>query len=99
MNYNVRYSVNPRTGDRFYDESTSKMDNVTRKVLSKSIHKLESGNFGNCLPLKNRFGTCNSMYEMKIDYRDGYRIYFKKNQYGDVIKARGQLNEGLIIPK
>ena len=114
MNYNVRYSVNPRTGDRFYDESTSKMDNVTRKVLSKSIHKLESGNFGNCLPLKNRFGTCNSMYEMKIDYRDGYRIYFKKNdinkeivvasagikknQYGDVIKARGQLNEGFIIP-
>ena len=114
MNYNVKYSVNPRTGDKFYDESTSKMDNVTRKVLSKSIHKLENGNFGNCLPLKNRFGTCNSMYEMKIDYRDGYRIYFKKNdinkeivvasagikknQYGDVIKARGQLNEGFIIP-
>ena len=102
-------------GDKFYDESTNKMDNVTRKVLSKSIHKLENGNFGNCLPLKNRFGTCNSMYEMKIDYRDGYRIYFKKNdinkeivvasagikkhQYNDVIKARGQLNEGFIIPK
>ena len=104
--------MNPITAKSYFDESTRKMDSTTKMILAKAVKKLGAGNFGNCEPLKNNYGPCKCMFEAKVDWRDGYRIYFSKNdatkgitiasagikksQKKDVVKARSQL-QGKVV--
>lgn len=105
MAYDIEYCINPSTKKSYFNEYLEQVDGTTRKLLLKHIDKLKSGKFGTSSPLKNNFGNCDSMYEDKVDFGKGHRIYYrfsngkltiasagmKKRQRHDVIVARGIL--------
>ena len=74
------------------------LDKKTQWIVLERITRVESGNFGDCKPLKGYKG----IYELVIDYGPGYRIYYakqgpvvvilllggeKKSQHRDIEKA------------
>src|SRR5579872_6029985 len=49
------------------------LNNIAAAKITKSIYKLELGNFSNVE------GVGNGVYEQKIDFGPGYRVYFGKD--------------------
>lgn len=79
-------------------EWMKKMAAVTKAKIATKIDRLSCGNFGNCKSLAN------GLYELKIDFGPGYRIYYaqvgkklllllrggdKSSQNHDIKKALG----------
>lgn len=77
-------------------------DKKTRGIIRRRISRLSQGNFGDC----ERLNTY--LYELKIDYGPGYRVYFgvedltivvllcggtKKTQKKDIGNAKKYWNE------
>ncbi len=52
----------------------SNLDETTEAIILSRLKRLTLGNFGDCKVLKN----CSGIYELRIDYGPGYRIYFGK---------------------
>jgi putative addiction module killer protein len=74
----------------------------TRNIVNARLVRLESGNFGKYRDLKQ------GLFELKIDYGPGIRVYFmrdgkslvilfsggdKRSQFRDIAKARRYLND------
>ncbi|MDR0822280.1 MAG: type II toxin-antitoxin system RelE/ParE family toxin [Endomicrobium sp.] len=54
---------------RFYNKWFDKLDNVVQIVILTHLNKLSKGALGNNKHLKG------GVYELKIDFQKGYRIY------------------------
>lgn len=49
-----------------------RLDNTVKAKLTTKIDNLSSGNFGNCKSLGR------GLYELKIEYGSGYRVYYSQ---------------------
>jgi len=61
------------------------LDQTTKVIIDARIERIKIGNFGDCEPLKA------GIWEFKINYGPGYRIYFGKISNNQIILL---LNEG-----
>lgn len=76
----------------------NKLDKSTKAVIDARLERIRIGNFGDCTSLRG------GLWEFRIDYGPGYRIYFgkinnqiillltggdKSSQSKDIEKARG----------
>ena len=50
------------------------LDKMTRAMIITRLKRVSLGNFGDCKLLKNASGV----WELRVDYGSGYRIYFGK---------------------
>lgn len=77
-------------------------DNGTKAKIIARIDRLSAGNFGDCKPLRN------GLYELRIDWGPGYRVYYamagranvlllgggdKRKQSADVERASERLKD------
>ncbi|HEV2916637.1 MAG TPA: type II toxin-antitoxin system RelE/ParE family toxin [Candidatus Babeliales bacterium] len=81
------------------------LDRTARAVIITRLKRVNLGNFGDCKILKQVPGV----WELRIDYGPGYRIYFGKQSNAVVILliggdsivkrkiSKNPLNFGLII--
>lgn len=75
------------------------LDETTRAIIVTRLKRIRLGNFGDCKLLKSASGV----WELRVDYGSGYRIYFgkqgntivvllvggdKKSQERDITKAQ-----------
>ena len=87
------------TGKQPFVEWQEKLDTKTESIILVRLARIRSGNFGDCKQIKVEKG----LYELRIDYGAGYRIYYgksgstivvllvggsKKSQDRDIIKAQ-----------
>lgn len=63
------------TGKQPFVDWKKKLDTKTSAVVSARIARIRDGNFGDCKPIKGGDGV----YEFRIDYGAGYRIYYAKS--------------------
>lgn len=88
-----------RTGNEPYSNWENGLDNITKAIVKNRLERVRLGNFGDVKVIKGGAG----MYELRINYGPGYRIYFgkketmlimlltggnKKNQSRDIAKAK-----------
>jgi len=59
-------------GDQPFSDWYWKLDNETYAIVTRRLKRVELGNFGDCKLLKQTDGV----WELRIDYGPGYRIYF-----------------------
>lgn len=65
-----------------YGKFLSSLDDVSRKIIGKKVKNLDRG----CLSSSKLIRTCNEgaanrrLYELVIDYKQGYRVYWCKNK-------------------
>jgi putative addiction module killer protein len=93
------------TGKEPYAEWEDRLDKITRAVVKSRLERVKIGNFGNARRIEGGVGV----WEFKIDYGPGYRIYFgkkgetivllliggeKKSQKRDIEKAKQYWSEG-----
>ena len=98
----VRNYITPEGRNPFRQWLTQLRDKRTRANIQRRIARLQEGNFGDC----KRLGS--DLYELRIDYGPGYRIYFgtltshivillcggqKGTQRRDIARARNYWNE------
>ncbi|MBS0357736.1 MAG: type II toxin-antitoxin system RelE/ParE family toxin [Proteobacteria bacterium] len=92
-----------RTGkEPFSDWFSSIKDRITRAQVKNRLNRASLGNYGDCEPVGN------AVYELRIHYGAGYRIYFveqektiillliggsKKTQKSDIKKAKQYWDE------
>ena len=67
---NVRNYQTPSGERPFRDWLTSLRDSKTRAIVRVRINRLRQGNFGDCRHLGG------GIYELRIHYGPGYRVYF-----------------------
>jgi putative addiction module killer protein len=92
-------------GKEPYSEWEDGLDRKTHAIIKNRLDRLQLGNFGDIKPIKGADGV----WEIRIDYGPGYRIYFgkqhmtivllltggeKKNQARDIAKAKRYWLEG-----
>jgi len=54
-----------------FDQWMEKLKNArTKIIITVRIKRLENGNFGDCKFIRKK------VYELRIDYAKGYRVYF-----------------------
>lgn len=68
----VNYVTN--TGKEPFNDWLQKLDSGTRAIIRTRINRLRLGNFGDCKRIKNGEG----IWELRIDYGSGYRVYLGK---------------------
>ena len=73
----LRNYITPSGAAPFVDWINSLKDPVTRHRIRTRLDRVEMGNFGDYKPLGD------GIYELKLDFGSGYRIYFAEE--GDVI--------------
>ena len=76
-----------------------KLDRTTQAVIDTRIARIRKGNFGDCKHLSG----CQGLFELRIDFGSGYRIYYgihkkivvillcggdKRSQERDIHKAK-----------
>ena len=98
----VRNYITPAGRTPFRQWLTQLRDKKTRANIQRRIARLEEGNFGDY----KRLGS--DLYELRIDYGPGYRIYFgtltshivillcggqKRTQQRDITRAQNYWNE------
>ncbi len=73
----------------------NKLEKTTKAVIDARFERIKIGNLGDCTPLKH------GLWEFRIDYGPGYRIYFGKisNQIILLINAGDKGNQGRDIEK
>lgn len=99
----VIYSTS--TGKEPFSEWEDDLDAKTQAIVKNRLDRLKLGNFGDVKPIKGATG----IWELRIDYGPGYRIYFgkkestvvllliggeKKSQDRDIAKAKKYWLEG-----
>lgn len=62
------------TGKEPFTEWLLDLDKMTRSIILTRLKRLNIGNFGDCKPLKQTSG----IWELRIDFGPGYRVYFGK---------------------
>ncbi len=62
------------TGKAPFSQWLEKLDVNTRAVIRTRLDRVSAGNFGDCRHIKSGEGV----WEFRIDYGPGYRIYFGK---------------------
>lgn len=82
-----------------YSEWEKKLDKITQAIVKNRLDRIRFGNFGDAKSIKGSGG----IWELRIDYGPGYRIYFgtqkttivvlltggnKKSQNRDITKAK-----------
>ena len=73
------------TGKEPFTEWLIDLDKTTRAIIIARLKRLNLGNFGDCKPLKQAIGV----WELRIDYGSGYRVYFGKQGKAIVILLVG----------
>lgn len=63
------------TGKKPFIEWQTKLVPKTESVVLTRLARMRGGNFGDFKPIKG----CPGVYELRIDYGAGYRIYFGKS--------------------
>jgi putative addiction module killer protein len=61
------------------------LDAATRSIILTRLKRVSLGNFGDCKLLKQTFGV----WELRIDYESGYRIYFGKQDNAIIVLLIG----------
>ncbi len=61
------------------------MDTKARSIVLTRLRRVALGNFGDCKQLKNATG----IWELRIDFGPGYRIYFGKKGNSIIILLLG----------
>ncbi|MCF7799648.1 type II toxin-antitoxin system RelE/ParE family toxin [Candidatus Babeliales bacterium] len=69
----IVYTTN--TGKKPFTEWQEKLDTKTEAIILIRLARVRNGNFGDCKQIKNGQG----IYEFRINYGSGYRIYFGKD--------------------
>lgn len=62
-----------------FNDWASDLDYKTKSIVLERLTRIETGNFGDCKPIKGYRG----IYELVINFGPGYRIYYGKQ--GSVI--------------
>ncbi len=62
------------TGKEPYANWEDSLDTMTRAVVKNRLERIKLGNFGDAKMIKDGEG----IWELRIDYGPGYRIYFGK---------------------
>jgi putative addiction module killer protein len=62
-----------------FSDWASDLDYKTKSIVLERLTRIQTGNFGDCKPIKGYRG----IYELVINYGPGYRIYYGKQ--GSVI--------------
>lgn len=70
---NIVYYV-ARSGKVPFLEWRDSLDTKTRSIIIARLARVRLGNMGDCKPIKNGKG----LWELRIDYGPGYRLYFGK---------------------
>lgn len=99
----VIYSTS--TGKEPYSDWEDGLDKKANSIVKNRLDRLKLGNFGDVKPIKG----AKDIWEIRIDYGPGYRIYFgkkgttivlllvggeKKSQDRDITKAKKYWLEG-----
>jgi putative addiction module killer protein len=79
----IRHYISP-TGRDLFDEWLSQLgDPRTQAKIAVRIDRLASGNLGDCKPLRD------GMWELRINWGPGYRIYYALTGKGSVLLLNG----------
>ena len=79
----VRHYVSP-AGRDIFDEWLSRLaDARTQAKIAVRIDRLTAGNIGDCKPLRA------GMWELRIDWGPGYRVYFAMTGKNSVLLLNG----------
>lgn len=79
----ILYST--KTGKEPFSEWEEDLDKKTRAVIITRLERIKLGNFGDAKIIKSGEG----IWELRIDYGPGYRIYFGKQGSTLVILLTG----------
>ena len=63
-----------RTGRKPFSDWRTQLDKTARAIIRTRIDRVSLGNFGDSKPIKNGDGV----WELRINFGPGYRIYFGK---------------------
>ena len=98
----IRHYVSRAGKDVFDDWLTRLADVRAQAKIASRINRLAAGNFGDCKPLGQ------GLYELRIDWGPGYRVYYatigrgrvlllsggdKRKQSSDIERALGYLKD------
>src|SRR5947209_6234992 len=75
----VIYSLS--SGKSPYTDWRDSLDIKTRSIIVARITRIRFGNFGDCKVIKDGAG----IWELRVDYGPGYRIYFGKKRMMKVV--------------
>ena len=67
-------TYNTNTGKEPFTQWLLGLDDTPQAIVISSLKRVTLGNFGDCKMLKK----ASSVWELRIDYGSGYRIYFGK---------------------
>ena len=62
------------TGNEPYSTWEGELDTKTKAIVKNRLDRVRLGNFGDAKIIKG----CEGLWELRIDYGPGYRIYFGK---------------------
>ncbi len=79
----INYSTT--SGNEPFIEWLHDLDENTRAIVRTKLARVRLGNFGDCKPIKNGAG----IWEIRIFYGPGYRIYFGKIRQEIVVLLLG----------
>lgn len=68
-----------------YLEWEDSLDNFTKAIVTNRLERIKVGNFGDAKMIKDGDG----IWELRIDYGPGYRIYFGKQGFNIIILLTG----------
>lgn len=74
-----------RTKKEPYSDWENELDNVARSIIISRLDRIRLGNFGDAKVIKGGEG----IWELRIDFGPGYRIYFGKEKEVVVILLTG----------
>ncbi|MBY0353236.1 type II toxin-antitoxin system RelE/ParE family toxin [Candidatus Babeliales bacterium] len=74
-----------KTGKQPYAEWESQLDKQTQTIVLNRLARVRLANFGDCKPIRGARGV----YELRVDYGPGYRIYYAKKRETIVILLVG----------
>ena len=80
LNYSIK-----TTGREPFPEWLDDQDSKTRAIVFTRLDRVAVGNFGDCKQIKDASGV----WELRIDYGPGYRVYFGKKGMDIVILLVG----------
>jgi putative addiction module killer protein len=79
----IHHYINP-TGRDLFDEWLSQLgDTRTQAKIAVRIDRLAAGNLGDCKPLRD------GLWELRIDWGPGYRIYYAMTGKESVLLLNG----------
>lgn len=73
------------TGKKPFSDWLEELDLTTRAIIASRLARIRAGNFGDCKPIQGNAG----IWEFRINYGSGYRIYFGKYKATIIILLLG----------